>query len=225
MKHFSGKNILCSSIICILLFLSAETLLADSLILSNKSGPVATIHDPGGNLQTVVGPYTVEFGNTSYTAFCVDYATVNWGLNDNYKMIAVPNLSAYSAAAWIYANYENYGYRGEIAQLAIWEVVFETLSGGSVSSVLNGNGQFYVSNKGTGLTDDDLQYANSLATAAINSGSSFNTRDYRLLVSPETNFYGSVKQDFLVRVPSVPEPSMLLLFGIGLTGLCLAKRY
>jgi len=184
------------------------------------------ITDPGGTGNTFVKLYDVEFGSpaANYKAFCVDYASVNPGVAyNNYSMISVPNLEAYKEAAYIFENFASIN--GAAAQLAVWEVVFEQLSGGMVKTVDGldtpaNRGVFYVN---SGISSADIAQANIWANEAYNAGKTFDAASYRLLVSAEEGkaYYGSIYQDVLVRVP---EPGVLTLLGLGLVAIGITRR-
>ena len=124
----------------------------------------------------------------------MDYANVYFTTAYNsYFMIDLPGELAYKRAAYIY---ENFAYDNpSAAQLAIWEVVFEGLSGGTVGNLTMAE-KFY----GTNIHAQDLADAQSYVTAAMTNGANFsNTSAYKLLVSPSaatSGYYGVNEQDF-----------------------------
>jgi hypothetical protein len=101
---------------------------------SPAGGRNVTITDPGGTSDSTAGRFTVNFGPTqatavSYQAFCVDYATIGWGLSSyDFYMIALPSSTPYKQAAYIFDKYGSSN--PALAQAAIWEVIFEGLSSG-----------------------------------------------------------------------------------------------
>jgi hypothetical protein len=138
-----------------MVFLMAGMAQAEYLYLEGTGADFTgvTIHDPalavGATAGTTAGRFTVDFGPSAsdfqkYQAFCVDYANVFFNTPySTYIMIDLPGLLPYKQAAYIY---ENFAYANpSAAQLAIWEVVFEGRSGGSVGDLQTSN-QFYGTN-------------------------------------------------------------------------------
>jgi hypothetical protein len=181
------KKVLISFMVIAMMGFVAGSASADYL-QANWNGVGVTIYDPaGGPVGTTAGGATVNFGPTSlnyqtYQAVCVDYGNIGSGQGYNsFTMINVPNLAAYNEAAYIM---EHYG-TGALAQLAVWEVVFEGLSGIGPVTVKPGTnqGKFYVTADG-GL---DLTAADIIVADAILNGQNFDTSSYRLLASPMTS--------------------------------------
>jgi hypothetical protein len=212
---------------------------ADYFSLVGPSGQIVYIDDPAGkNKGTMADLYTVKFGSSAtnynlYDAFCVDYADINWNTGYyTFSSIPVPDVAAYKEAAWIMTNYKALAasfsltadQRDAAAQVAVWDIVFQGLSGG------NQDPTNYVQNTQSGskfalhdgsFNKDQLAFANTLVGAALNN-SSFDAYSFRLLVSPSTTgYYGQQMQDFMVQVP---EPFTLLFLGGCLLGAGVASR-
>lgn len=212
----------------LMVFLMAGAAQAEYLLLENSGADLTSvgIHDPSGSVSTTAGRFTVDFGPSAgnysvYQAFCVDYANVGWNTPYNsYFMIDVPNALAYKRAAYIF---ENFGFiNPSAAQLAIWEVVFEGLSGSgpaATAAALTSQGVFYV----PGLSGAELTDAIAYVQAAIDNAGGFDTSGYKLLVSPTATgtYYGANEQDWLVKVS---EPITMILFGLGLLGVAGLRR-
>jgi len=138
------------------------------------------------------------------SGFCVEYA---WATQaDKMTFALIKPTGNYLSAAWIFDQYLMGNVSAQAAQIAIWEVMFDT-----GNDPTQGQGAFYAT-FGNAFVDEATQ----LLRAGVGIGSADN---YWIAISPiEQAALGEAPQDYIIRKP-VPEPGTMLLLGVGLLGL------
>lgn len=196
-------------------------------------------HFPVLGNQAVYDDYYVTVSNASiidngdYEAFCVENAWTS-GSDDTYTVLSIDSslelfkknateyldATPYYKAAWIAENY--YEVDKEAAQIAIWEVMFET----GAYSIYSG-AFYYIPNSSYSVDPTTLgnaaSYLNAVvAETAMGTFSSSFTTPWVLAVNPTVQAGGTIgvvsSQNYIFRA-SVQEPATLLLLGTGLIGL------
>lgn len=186
------------------------------------SSPTGVVTFPSGT-----GNYYLDYdvalnGGPVMEAFCVEnYDAPNYGAATPYTLLSVDaglagyglDPSRFLAAAWV-AEYFYTQAQTEAAkaaaQIAVWEIIFD------YGNLNLGTGTFLASNAYT---------AAAMSILSAIPGSLPTTSNWVLAVSPVISEGGNVEpakyQNYLVRVP---EPSALLLLGLGLLSLAGLKR-
>jgi len=196
------------------ILLLAGTAFAGTIVQLKEIGTVpataVTVHinpqsGPGiaYNGGAYAGFYVVEIQNWGqYAGFCVDPAFSN-NAYSAYELHPVSGLnSAYAGAAYLLNKYQSYygdstkNNEATKIQLAIWDLVMNTLSGAGSFSAEGWDYSFY------------------LAEAQANLN--FNAGGYYVAGSPiGGSYYGYYAQDYIIHVP---EPGLIILLGLGIMG-------
>ena len=217
--NFLGTGFLVGLLIvgCMFVFPNlAGAIPVDLTVTGVKYSRTVTIVFPNLGTQRVkAGEYQMDIVGDPYTGsyggFCVEDVWAPSGTK-GYELLDVsgePYLRAAYAASMYFAGAPGYDDAAAV-QVAIWEIVLETIGSYDVAS---GNLRHF-----SGFSAAELTDVQDIVTAAMAANlSSFSAGAFKHAIHPRPNpGNGSNYQDYLVKVS---EPTTLLLLGVGLISL------
>jgi hypothetical protein len=201
-------------------FLSANTF-ADTVFVYETGvfpGSTGTFTIPGfGTIDGVqYGEYDLmidwDKGAPNYvpiSGFCVENA-LSTGSATEYDLIPASTFGpSYAQAAWVLNQYILGNVNARVAQIAIWELVWDA---GNLDPTYN-HGSFYAS---AGNADATAAYNFLQAGVGTYNG-------YTILHAPPDSQNPTNPQDYIIPT-ATPEPGILILLGIALSAVGLAAR-